>query len=151
MILRSLRLVHPSSAEYVASNTFSSDHYSWHSYRAAVGTASRTQLLSCLLTKAVTCTSSSLLLSNADVYSRSLRLAEEEGLARETLDQDVSRNSLARQMKAHDTTRCACRGACRNDQELSVTDERAGTRQATDGSPFLSSSLDFGLDYSCCA
>jgi len=33
LILRSLRLVHPSSAEYVASNTFSSDHYSWHSYR----------------------------------------------------------------------------------------------------------------------
>ena len=77
LILRSLRLVHPSSAEYVASNTFSSDHYSWHSYRAAVGTASRTQLLSCLLTEAVTCISSSLLLSNADVYSRSLRLAEE--------------------------------------------------------------------------
>jgi hypothetical protein len=77
LILRSLRLVHPSSAEYVASNTFSSDHYSWHSYRAAVGTASRTQLLSCLLTKAATCISSSLPLSNADVYSRSLRLAEE--------------------------------------------------------------------------
>ena len=43
----------------------------------------------------------------------------------------VAKNYLADVlvMKPADT-RCAWRGACRNDQELSVTDERAGTRQA---------------------
>lgn len=116
MILRSLRLVHPSSAEYVASNTFSSDHYSWHSYRAAVGHSIPNTIAflfgyeSGYLPVLLIATSECRCVLTLTPISGGQKVSEGDPWI-DVCEDDVSRNSLARPVKAHDTTRCACRVA----------------------------------------